>query len=112
MEVEAITRNVRMSPRKVRLVAAAVRGMTVGRAREQLPFLIKAAAKPILKTIQSAAANAANNLKLKTEDLKIKNILVDEGIRKKHWDKSHGARFGGGVRQKRASHIKVVLADK
>lgn len=103
MEIYALSKNVRVSPRKVRLVSDAIKGLSAVEAMNRLQFLAKSAAEPILKTIKSALANS------KKEDLKIKNILVDEGLRMKRRDMSHGARFGGGVITKRTSHIKVIL---
>lgn len=103
MEIYALSKNVKVSPRKVRLVADAVKGLFALEAMIKLEFLAKSAAEPILKTIKSALANS------KKEDLKIKNILVDEGLKMKRRDMSHGARFGGGMIQKRTSHIKVIL---
>lgn len=101
--------NVRVTPRKLRLVADAVKKLPIATVLEKLPLLAKSGAEPVLKTLQSAIANATNNLKLKAEDLKIKNILIDEGLKMKRRDMSHGARFGGGVITKRTSHIKVIL---
>lgn len=108
-EIVAKSMNVRVSPRKLRPVADAVKKLSVGQALERLPFLAKSGAKPLLLTLQSAVANATNNNKLKIEDLKIKNILIDEGLKMKRRDKSHNVRFGGGLRVKKASHIKVIL---
>ena len=53
-----------MSPRKVRLVVDLARGMNVEQAKIQLKFLNKKAARPILKLLNSAVANAKNNFKL------------------------------------------------
>ena len=79
MEVIAKARFVRMSPRKVRLVADLVRGLDVDKAEAQLTFLKKAAAGPVLKVIRSAKANAENNFKMEPEALFIKSITVDGG---------------------------------
>lgn len=110
--VFAQSMNVRVSPRKLRLVADAVKKLSVASALEKLPFLAKSGAEPVLKTLKSAIANATHNLKLKIEDLKIQNILVDEGTKMKRRDMSHGARFGGGVITKRTGHIKVILSNE
>lgn len=109
MEVTALAKNVRVSPRKVREVAGVLKGQPAVAAAEKLPFLAKATAVPMLKALKTAMAAATNDFKLKVEDLKIKNILVDEGLKMKRRDTSHGARYGGGVINKRTSHIKVVL---
>lgn len=108
MEISVAAKDVRVSARKARLVAKAVKNLPLPRARDYLSLLAKKGARPVLKALESAVANARNK-KLDTENLKIKNILVDEGRRMKRRDKSRGARFGGGVIQKRMSHIKIVL---
>lgn len=106
MEYTSLAKNVRVTPRKMRMVADVVRGIPVNLALEKLEFLAKSASLPILKAIKSAISNSKN-----AQNLIIKNILIDEGIKMKRRDTSHGARFGGGVLTKKASHIKVVLAD-
>lgn len=111
MEVIAYTRFVRMSPRKLRLVANALKKKKIEQVIGRAEFIKKTAAGPILKTIKSAVANAQNNLKLNAKDLFIKNILVEEGARYKRMDKSHGARFNRGIITKKTSHIKVILSD-
>jgi large subunit ribosomal protein L22 len=105
MEYFALSKNVRVNPRKVRLIADAVKGLSASVALTRLDFLAKSASEPIAKAIKSALANGKN------AQLKIKNILVDEGLKMKRRDTSHGARFGGGTITKRTSHIKVVLSD-
>lgn len=112
MEITAYTKYLRISPRKVRLVAAGVKKMTLEQVLTRLPFLIKIGANPILKTIQSAIANAEKNQGLKSENLVIKNIIVEESNRLKRIDKSHGSRFSRGLKQKRGCHIKVILTSK
>ncbi|MCL4397820.1 50S ribosomal protein L22 [Patescibacteria group bacterium] len=106
MEFTATAKNIRVAPRKARLVASVVKGMPATMAMNKLQFLAKSASTPIAKVIKSAVANAKGK-----ENLMVKNILVDEGIKMKRRDTSHGARFGGGVINKKASHIKVVLTD-
>ncbi len=108
MEITATARLIRMSPRKLRLVADAVRGVPAGSALEKLDFIHKSAAKPLAKLISSAMANAGQK-NLKAENLKVKNILVDEGSRLKRQDKSHGIKGSRGLIQKRISQIKVIL---
>ncbi len=110
MEVTALSRNVRISPRKLRLVAAAIKKLPLDQALAHLTFLSKAGSKPLQKTLESAVANATTNHKLTRDTLRIKNILVDEGILiRRRWDKSHGARFGQSLQKQKGSHIKVIL---
>ena len=104
MEFTALSKSIRISPRKVRMVVAVVKKLTPAVAIEKLRYLAKSSSLPVLKALQSAIANS----KLKIEDLKIKNILVDEGMRMKRRDTSHRPGKEGLI-QKRTSHIKVIL---
>ena len=76
MEVKAYAKNIRMSPRKVRLVIDVIRGMDVGRAATQLRFLKKDAAMPVLKLLNSAVANADHNFQLAPETLFVQPIKI------------------------------------
>ncbi len=106
MEYTATSKYVRISPRKARMVAALVKKLPVAVAQNRLELLARSGAEPILKTLNSAIANS----KLALEELTIKNLLVDEGVRMKRQDTSH--RPGrGGIIQKRTSHITVVLTN-
>ena len=107
MEAKAILRTTRISPQKARLVADQVRGLPVGRARDVLEFSTKKAATLVKKVLLSAVANAENNLGADVDDLKVKTICVDEGMRIKRF---HARAKGRGNRiLKRTSHITVVV---
>ena len=111
MEIRAEAKYIRMSPRKVRLVADMVRGQKAAEALVMLKFVAKAAAEPVAKIIASAMANAVKNFNQKEEDLVIKKVVVNEGPRYKRRDKSRRAmRFG--IIQKRTCHLEVVLEGK
>lgn len=110
MEIKAKAKFVRMSPRKIRLVADLIRGMDVTVALNQLNFTVKAAKEPILKLLNSCIANAINNFKLKKENLYIKTITVDGGSVLKRWQPKA---FGRATPiRKRSSHISIILDDK
>jgi len=79
MEVSAVQRFVRRTPRKARLVADSVKGMKVTDALNYLEFSPKHAAKDVAKAIKSAAANAEHNFNLNRDDLVLKQLLIDEG---------------------------------
>lgn len=68
-----------MAPRKVRLVIDLIRGLKVDKALAQLRHLQKEAKRPVLKLLQSAIANAANNFKIDKDTLRIKSVWVDGG---------------------------------
>lgn len=110
MQYIAETKNLRMSPRKVRLIADAVRGKNLSFALSRLTILDQRASTPIKKTIESAVANAVNNFKAKKEDLILKSIIVNEGTMLKRYH--YAAR--GRVRpyKRRSSHIRVILEGK
>ena len=109
MEVTAKAKHLRMSPQKVRLVAGIVRGMSAVKSLDQLRFINKLEAKPIIKLINSAVANATNNFELDKNNLYIKEIRVDEGATLKRWMPK--ARGRATPVRKRTSHISVVLAE-
>ena len=110
MEVKAHTRHLRMSPRKVRLVVDAVRGMAVEPALAQLNFMSRAAARPVKKLLESAIANAEHNFKLDRAGLFIKSALVNQGPTLKRWrPRAMGA---AAPILKRTSHITLVLESK
>jgi large subunit ribosomal protein L22 len=106
-EVSATLRNLQISPRKVRLVADLIRGASVTEARRALSYNPKQAARPVLKLLNSAVANADHNFHLDTTSLRIKTIMVGEGRTLKRY---MPRAFGRATQlRKRASHIKIVL---
>lgn len=99
----------RMSPRKVRLVVDMIRGRKVAKALEILTLSKKLAARPVMKLLNSAIANAKNNFQLGTENLAITSIMVDGGPMLKRWmPKAHGR--ATPIRE-RTSHINLVLSE-
>lgn len=85
MEIKASLKNLRMSAQKTRLVADLVRRLNVLDALDQLKFADKLPAKPLATLINSAIANAENTYGLKRNNLKIKELKVDEGFTLKRW---------------------------
>ena len=79
MEIKASLHYLRMSPRKVRLVANSMKGMLALRAENNLKHLPKRAGIPLLKLLKSAMVNAEYNFNVKKDDLFIKRITVDGG---------------------------------
>ena len=72
-EAKAVTRSIRVSPRKLNEVAATIRGKKVDKALAELTFSRRRIAKDVKKTLESAIANAENN-----HDLDIGNLIVAE----------------------------------
>jgi len=103
----ATLRGLRMSPRKVRLLASLIRGRRVDDARLQLQFAAKFAARPLLKLLQSAVANAVENHDLKSDSLVVKSVTVDGGpILYRFQPRAMGR---ATPIRKRTSHITIVL---
>ena len=73
-EIKATLRYLRMGPRKVRLVADTVRGLSVIEAKTRLTFLPKAACLPVRKLLASAVADAVHNFGAREDDLFVKRI--------------------------------------
>ncbi|MBM2854214.1 MAG: ribosomal protein [Steroidobacteraceae bacterium] len=110
MQVSAILRHARISPQKCRLVADMVRGQQVGQALAVLAYTPKKGARIVRKVLESAIANAEQNLGADIDELKISRIEVDAAPVAKRF---HARAKGRGNRiVKRLSHIKVTVADK
>ncbi|MEX0662609.1 MAG: 50S ribosomal protein L22 [Balneolaceae bacterium] len=112
-EAKAVQKHLRKSPRKIRLVADAVRGEKVDKAIKRLEFTKKATAADVAKVIKSAAANLRDRFeeeRLDNDLLYIKEIYVDEGVTLK---RIQPAPMGRAHRiNKRSSHITVVVAKQ
>ena len=102
--------NLRIAPRKVRLIANLIKKSPALEAEIQLKFQNKRAALPMLKLLKSAIASAANNFNLASENLYISNILVDEGPMLKRF---RPRAFGrAGAIHKKTSHITLILEER
>lgn len=107
MAVQAISKGVRLSPRKVGVVAALVRGQNVEDALTVLSHVPRRSALAVTKTIQSAKANADHNHNLKPDTLRIVEITVTAGPRlKRYRPAAHGRALPF---QRKTSHIRVVV---
>lgn len=109
-EVIAEAKFIRMSPRKIRRVVEALKGLRPKEALGYLKFMNKRAAEPMAKVIKSALANAKSNLGLNEETWRFKSIEIQKGpILKRGRAASRGRSH---PIQKKMSHIKVVLTDE
>ena len=106
-EAKAIAKNVRVTPRKVRLVIDLVRGLPVKQALGILANLNRAASEPVSKVIKSAAANATNNFGMDEDALYIAEIYATDGLRMKRYLPRAKGSASGLV--KRSSHITCVV---
>jgi ribosomal protein L22 len=108
--VRAQARYVRTSARKARLVCDHIRGKDVAEARAILAFTPRAAAKPWLKLLESAIANAEHNHELVGEDLRVAAVHADEGPTLKRY---RPRAMGRATRiRKRTSHLTITLTPK
>lgn len=106
----AITKYVRISPRKARLAAGLIRGLSVSQATVQLMHSNLKGGRLLKKTLDSAVANAESLHDLRREDLIIKEVRVDEGPRfKRAKPKNRGGRH---PILKRTSHFTVVVGSE
>jgi large subunit ribosomal protein L22 len=113
MEVRAVSKYVRMSPRKIRRVGELIKGEPVDRALGILQLTQKAAAKALYKTLKSAASNAIaseGTAKLKVENLFVKDIQIDSGPT---WKRIRPVGMGRAYMiRKRTAHIGITLIEK
>ena len=110
LKVSAQAKYVRTSARKARLVCDHIRGKDVVEARAILAFTPRSAAKPWLKLLESAVANAEHNHELVGEDLKIFAVHADEGPTLKRY---RPRAMGRATRiRKRTSHLSITLTPK
>lgn len=108
MKISAELNYLRMSPRKVRAVAGAIRGKGVPAAERTLRFISRSASGPVLKLLKSAVANAKNNFQVVSpETLVVSEITVNEGpTLKRRRPRAMGRAF---PIRKRSSHLRIVL---
>ena len=110
MEIKAQLRFLRLPPRKVRAILNVIRGLSIEEAEAQLLLFQKRAARPVLKLLYSAIANAKNTFSLRKEDLQIKRIEAQEGPTLHRW---FPRAFGRAAPiRKRSSHLLVILESK
>jgi large subunit ribosomal protein L22 len=109
MEVQALTRYARMSPKKVREVARTIQGRKAVEAVEYLTLIPRKSAALIAKTLRSAIANAENNNNLSADSLVIKSALIENGPVLKRF--KAGARGTAMPRRKKMSHIRIIVSD-
>jgi large subunit ribosomal protein L22 len=109
-EAQAILRNIRVSPRKLNLVAALIRGRAAQDAVATLTFSKRRIAQTVKKTLESAIANAENNHQLDVDRLVVSRAEVGRSVVMKRFH----ARGRGRASQveKWFSHLKIVVAEK
>ena len=106
----ATVKYVRVAPRKAQIVVDLIRGKQVDQALAILQFTPKAAAPVVEKLLNSAIANAENNLEMSRENLYVAEVYANQGpTLKRYWARSHGR---ADLIKKHTSHITIVLDQK
>ena len=111
MEATAKLRYLRITPRKVRLVANLIRGKKVDHALAQLAYVEKRAAEPLAKLLRSAVANAdqASKGAVDVDQLVVKSLMVDQGPSlRRFMPRAMGRAFKV---LKKTSHISLTVTD-
>lgn len=109
-EAHALAKDVRVTPRKVRLVLDLVRGKDVDEALALLKHLNRAASEPVYKLIKSAAANATNNFGLDGEKLYVAMIQASDGLKMKRF--TPRAKGSSSPIIKRTANIRVSVKER
>lgn len=109
MQAKAVAKQMRISPRKARLVIDLIRGKHVNEAFAILKNTPKAASPMIEKVLKSAIANAEHNYESNQEELSVAQAYIDEGATLKRFRPRAMGR--AGRINKRTSHITVVVSD-
>jgi len=103
----AVAKHIRISPRKAKIVVDLIRGKRVDDALAILMFTPKSASPVLIKLLNSAIANAENNLEMDRESLYIAEAYANQGpTLKRYWARSHGR---ADTIKKRTSHLTIVL---
>ena len=103
----ATAKYIRISPRKVQVVIDLIRGKKVDEALAILAYTPKSASPVVEKVLESAIANAENNLQMDRGSLYVAEVYANQGpTLKRYWARSHGR---ADVILKRSSHITIVL---
>ncbi len=108
-EAKAVTRNIRISPQKLNLVAASIRGKKVERALADLTFSRKRISKDVKKTLESAVANAENNHGLDVDALVVSEAHVGKNLVMKRFRPRARGRVGRIL--KSFSQLTVVVRE-
>lgn len=110
MEARAQARYVRVTPMKARRVIDLIRGLAASEAQAVLQYAPQAATEPVGKVLDSAIANATNNLGLDPDSLYVSEAYVDEGPTLKRFrPRAQGRAYR--IR-KRTSHITVIVESR
>lgn len=107
--IRAKLSNLRIAPRKLRLIVDLIRGKSAMEAERILNFAVKRGVKDILKLLKSAVSSARHDFQIEESNLYITKVTVDEGPKLKRW--MPRARGSASEIQKKTSHITIILDE-
>ncbi len=107
---KAVLRNIRVSPRKLNLLAAAIRGMKAEKALTYLAFSRKRVAKDVYKTLNSAVANAEFNNGMDVDALYVKEAFVGSGMKLRRFQ-ARGRGKASGI-EKPFAHLSIIVEER
>jgi large subunit ribosomal protein L22 len=110
MQVQAITKNIRMSAQKMREVVRQIQGLPALQAQAVLAVVPRKSARVVAKTLRSAIANAENNNGAKPETLMVREAVAQTARTLKRFTPK--ARGSAGPTLKRSCHVKIVVSDE
>jgi large subunit ribosomal protein L22 len=110
MQVQAITKNIRMSAQKMREVVRQIQGLPALQAQAVLAVVPRKSARVVAKTLRSAIANAENNNGAKPESLMVREAVAQTARTLKRFTPK--ARGSAGPTLKRSCHVKIVVSDE
>jgi len=108
--ITAKLRYLRVAPKKIRPLAEAIKGLTLSQAQAQLKIFHRQASGPLIKLLESAAANAENNFRIPRQELYVKEMRVDAGPTFKRFLPRAMGR--ATPINKRTAHITLILASR
>jgi len=109
-EARAFSSSIRVSPRKLNLLAQSIRGKTAGAALSQLQFSPKRVAEEVKKVLESAIANAENNHQLDVDQLFVSEAYVGKALIMKRWRPRARGRVGRIM--KPFSNLTIIVREK
>lgn len=108
-DVQALTKNARMSPKKVREITRVIQGMPATEALDMVNLIPRKSARLVAKTLKSAIANAENNKNLSSDSLIVSSAVVELGRVLRRF--KAGAKGTAMPRRRKMSHIRIVLSE-
>jgi large subunit ribosomal protein L22 len=108
-DIKSLTKNARMSPKKVREITRVIQGLPASEALDMVNLIPRKSARLVAKTLKSAIANAENNKNLSSDALIVSSAVVELGPVLRRF--KAGAKGSAMPRRRKMSHIRIVLSE-